>query len=224
MLILPLLLLLLLPLLRAQRRAADPSAALQAYRRTAWVLGGIVLSSMAAQELILLFAGQLTWATGLPLHLCSLMGVLLLPALLTRWEPLMHALLFGGAPGALLALLFPAVADTPWPLWTGFFFRLMHAGLLCGPLPALLLGWRPRPEGALQAWLTLLFCGIVAMAANALTGGNYLFLSGPVAGTPLMLLAQWGRTVYRLLLAIAAGLLIAAGGFAVHLLRRALRR
>lgn len=220
MLILPLMLLFLLPLLQAVRRTRSQ----RLYLTGSVLLGGCVWISMAAQELLLARAGQLTWATGLPLHLCSLMGLLALPALLTRQDALLHTLLYAGAPGALLALLFPAVAETPWPGWTAFFFHTMHAGLVCAPLLPMMLGWRPRPEGALQAWLFLLLAGGVAMAANALTGGNYLFLAGPVTGTPLMLLSGWGSSVYRLLLALLAAVLLGMEGLFVWLGRRMMHR
>lgn len=219
-----LLLLLLSPGLRALHRARSAAVARRIYLLLSWSVGGIILGAMAAQETILLLAGKLSWASALPLHLCSLMGLLALPALLSRREILLHTLFYAGAPGALLALLFPAVADTPWPGWTTFFFHLMHAGLLCAPVLPLLLGWRPRPEGALQTWLLLLGAGAAAMAVNRFTGGNYLFLSGPVAGTPLMTMARWGRSVYRLLLTLAAGLLLAAEGFIVHRMRLLMHR
>lgn len=208
MMMLPVVLLLLLPLLQSIRRTRS----LLLYRLTAVILGGGIWLAMAAQEVILARAGQLTWATALPLHLCSLMGLMALPALLTRRGGLLHALFYVGAPGAMLALLFPAIADTPWPGWTAFFFHTMHAALVCAPLLPLLMGWKPRPEGALQAWLFLLAAGGVAMAVNTITGGNYLFLAGPAAGTPLVLLNQWGGTVYRLLLALLAAAVLAVEG------------
>lgn len=207
MLPLILLLMLLLPGLLCMRRSL-PDRALRLYRLMAWGLGGIVMGSMAAQETILFLAGQLTWATGLPLHLCSLMGLTVLPALVTRRETLLSALLYAGVPGAALALIFPAVADTPWPGLTRFFFLLMHAGIVVAPLLPMAAGWRPRPMGALRAGLFLLGAGIAASFANAMTGGNYLFLAGPVAGTPLVILARWGRGAYRLLLAILATLVL----------------
>ena len=192
--------------------------ALRLYRRAAWLLGGTILTAMAMQEVILLLAGQLSWATGLPLHLCSLMGILTLPALLTRRDTLLSALLYAGMPGAALALVFPAVADTPWPRLTGFLFCLMHAGIAFSPLLPLSLGWRPRPLGAMKAGLLLLGAGAAASAANGLTGGNYLFLAGPVTGTPLMLLGGGSSVVYRLLLAALAILLLSGEAAIVFLL------
>ena len=218
-LLLTLLITLLLPLCRRLRRANSPEAALRLYRRAAWAQGGLILAAMTGQEGILLLSGQLTWANALPLHLCSLMGLTALPALLSR-GPLLHALFYLGTPGALLALLFPAVLPTPWPRLTAFFFHLMHAGLFTAPLLPLALGWRPQPRGAWQAWGFLLGAGVLAGIANHLTGGNYLFLAGPVSGTPLMWLAVRGMPIYHLLLALLAGVLLAAEALAIHLMRR----
>ena len=218
-----LLFLLVLPLclrIRSCRQRGLDAQALRLYNQGAWAVGGCVLTAMAAQETILFLADQLTWATALPLHLCSLMGLLTLPALVTRREALLHTLLLLGAPGAALALLFPAVADTPWPRLTGFFFCLMHAGIFLAPLLPLSLGWRPRPMGAMQAGLVLLGAGVTASAANRLTGGNYLFLAGPVPGTPLMLLSRSGPVVYRLRLAALALLLLTVEAALVFLMTR----
>lgn len=191
--------------IRQLRKAGESAAARRCYRLSAWLLGGTILAAMAVQETILLLSGLLSWQTGLPLHLCSLLGLLTLPALLTRRETLLDGLLLAGVPGALLALLFPAALTTPWPRLTLAAFHTLHAGLVCAPLLPLYDGWRPGPRSALRAWGLLLGAGGAALIANHLTGGNYLFLSGPVAGTPLTWLARWGRGPYRLLLAGLAG-------------------
>lgn len=205
------------------RRRKDPEAH-RLYRRTVWLLGGVILLSMGMQEAIMFRAGLLTWATALPLHLCSLMGLTVLPALLTRRDLLLHALLFAGLPGALLALIFPAIAETPWPRITAFFFRTMHTGIVLAPLLAISSGWEPRPRGALQAGVFLLGAGLTAMTVNGLTGGNYLFLAAPIAGTPLMWLSRWGTGVYRLLLALLAMLALSAGAGLLFLFSSARRK
>ena len=61
---------------------------------------------------------------------------------------------------------------------------------------------------------------VTASAANRLTGGNYLFLAGPVPGTPLMLLSRSGPVVYRLLLAALALLLLTVEATLIFLLTR----
>lgn len=219
------LLLLLPPVMMGCRRIRrGGTAAWRLYRRLSVFLGTVIILSMAAQETLLYLSGQLHWSTGLPLHLCSLMGVIALPALMTRRDTLLHVLLCAGLPGAALALLFPAVAVTPWPRLTAFFFCLMHAGVALAPLLPLSLGWRPRPSGAFSAFLFLLAAGCLAALINRLTGGNYLFLAGPVAGTPLVLLHRWGGHVYRLLLALLAALLLTGEAALISLLTRRRRK
>lgn len=210
--------------LRQLHRAGEADAAARLYRRCAWLLGGTILGAMAVQETLLLLCGLLTWQTGLPLHLCSLLGLMTLPSLLTRRETLLDTLLLAGVPGALLALIFPAALATPWPHVSLAAFHTLHAGLVCAPLLPLCDGWRPGPRSALRAWGFLLAAGGAALIVNRLTGGNYLFLSGPVAGTPLMWLAKWGRGPYRLLLAGLAGGVLALESGALRLLQQARQR
>lgn len=193
-------------------------AAKRRYRCYAWLLGGTAALAMAVQETVLLAAGQLTWATGLPLHLCSLMGVLTLPALLTQNSWLLHTALYAGVPGSLLALVFPAVLETPWPLVTTLAFHVLHACTAAVPLLPLGMGWRPRPVGAAQAGAVLTMAACAAILVNRLTGGNYLFLSGAVAGTPLVWLAKWGMGWYRALLAGAAAAVLASEAAVVRAL------
>ncbi len=180
------------------------------YCRHAWTLGLIIASSMAVQEGVLLLCGMLDFATGLPLHLCSLLGMLTLPMLLGRSRILRSAALMIGVPGAEMALIFPAVLTTPWPRLTAFAFHTLHAGLLCAPWLPIAGGWRPRPSDAGRAGIFLLMAAALAMLVNPLTGGNYLFLAYPIAGTPLAWLGQWGLWPYRGLLAALAGIVLAA--------------
>lgn len=168
-----------------------------------------MLAAMALQEALLLLSGQLTWQTGLPLHLCSLLGLLTLPALLIQSETLLNTLFFAGVPGALLALAFPAALATPWPRLSMLAFHILHAGLVCTPVLPFALGWRPYPSGALRAWGVLLAAACTASLVNRFTGGNYLFLSGPVAGTPLTWLYRWGPGWYQAALIALAGLVLA---------------
>lgn len=196
------------------RRCGCLVPAQRLYRRCAWGIGLGVWGMMLAQEGILLLSGQLSLRTGLPLHLCSALGGITLPMLLSRKEWLWHTSLYLSLPGTLLALIFPAIAPTPWPQLTALTFHGMHVLVFLAPLLPLGLGMCPRPLGAAQAWLTLLLLGGAALVVNMLLGSNYLFLAYPVEGTPLSYLARFGLWPYRLLLAGLSGLLLAvmAGG------------
>lgn len=194
------------------RRCGCLVPAKRLYRRGAYVLGGLIWAAMLTQEIILLAAGLLNWRTGLPLHLCSLTGLITLPALATENRTLWQMTVYLGMPGALMALLFPSVVETPWPQLTALAFHTMHALVFLAPLLPLGLGWRPDAGGALRSWLAMVVLGLAVMAVNALLGSNYLFLGWPVEGTPLTALAAHGLTGYRLALAgICTGVIALEG-------------
>ncbi len=187
----------------------------QMERRMGVILGMTVLAAMLCQEAVLWRCGLLSWRTGLPLHLCSMMGLLTLPMLLSGRDSLRTLCFYLGMPGALAALVFPAVLVTPWPGLTRLSFFVMHAGVASAPLVPLLTGWRPSPRGAVLAGMFLMLMAALAVWVNGLTGGNYLFLSLPVGGTPLAALANHGLLVYRLRLFAAAMAVLAVEGLAV---------
>ena len=202
------------------RQSGKEKQALRVYRCAAWALGGVVYAAMAVQEGVLLASGMLTWQTGLPLHLCSMMGVLTLPMLVSRNRFLWHLSIYLGLPGATLALFFPAVLATPWPIVTQGSFFALHVGLMLAPLLPLSLGWKPSPWGAAAAGVFLLAVGMGVMALNDRLGSNYLFVSWAVPQTPLMELARWGTGAYRALLAVLCALLLALEGFGVSAMGR----
>ncbi|MGN0972525.1 MAG: TIGR02206 family membrane protein [Aristaeellaceae bacterium] len=202
------------------RRCGCLLPAKRLYRRAAYVLGGLIWAAMLTQEIILLAAGLLNWRTGLPLHLCSLTGLITLPALASENRTLWQLTVYLGMPGALMAILFPSVVETPWPQLTALAFHAMHTLVFLAPLLPLGLGWRPDVRGAVRAWLAMVVLGLAVMAVNALIGSNYLFLGWPVEGTPLMALAAHGLGLYRLAMAGIGTGVIALEGLAAWLARR----
>lgn len=205
--------------IRRMRRSGEAEAR-GMYRRAAWLMGIGVWCAMLVQEWTLWRSGQLSLRTGLPLHLCSAMGVLTLPMLLTESTFLWHAALYAGMPGAAMALLFPAVADTAFPWLTRAAFYTMHALILLSPLLPLGLGRRPKPSGAWQAGTFLVMLGCIAMGVNRILGGNYLFLAGGIPGTPLMRWAQGGIWQYWWTLAMVCALVLTAEGVCVLVVQR----
>ena len=202
---------------RRLNRAGETEQALRLYRRGAWMLGLAVYGAMAVQEGVLLASGMLNWQTGLPLHLCSMMGVLSLPMLVSGRRFLWHLSVYLGLPGAAMAMLFPAVLPTPWPRITELSFFALHAGLILTPLLPLCLGRRPSPVGAATSGGFLLAVGLAVIVLNDRLGSNYLFVSRAIPGTPLDLLARWGLTGYRLALAGLVALILTAEGMAACL-------
>lgn len=183
------------------RRCGFHRAARRLYARAALTLSVLTYAAMLIQEILLARAGLLSLSTGLPLHVCSAVGLLIPPMLLTGRRGLWHITLYLGVPAGLLATLFPSVVRTPWPYLTHLSFHLLHGCVMLSPLLPLCMGARPSPRGAALAGAFLLGLAVVAAGVNRLTGANYLFLNLPAPGTPMAALAKGGPTVYHGLLA-----------------------
>lgn len=197
------------------RRCGILPAARRLYTFMTCLLGGGALAAMLTQEAVLLFSGQLSWRNALPLHLCSVMGLIALPMLLTHNRLLWHISFYLGLPGALLALIFPAIQTTPWPTLTELAFHAMHCCIFLAPILPLSLGRRPSPSGAAWSFIFLLLLALTALGVNALTGGNYLFLQA----SPLPWLQQ-SPAAWRLTLTLLATATLSAEALLVHLLQR----
>ncbi len=191
--------------LRAMGRGRD---AARVYRLGAWLLGLGALLGMGAQLVLLALCGKLNLRTALPLHLCSAMGVAALPMLLGGWQWLWQVCLYLATPGALLALIFPAIAQTPWPGLTRWAFFFMHTAVALSPVWPLLCGARPNRLAARQALGFLMGLAAAAAFINWRTGANYLFLSAP----PLPGLRFLQGGAWFACLAAAAALFVCAEG------------
>ena len=97
--------------IRMLRHVGQIRAARSLYGRYALLLGGAALCAMGGQLALLGVNGMLHLGTALPLHLCSLMGVLLYPALRCGSRRLWEISLYLGVPGGMGALMFPAILD-----------------------------------------------------------------------------------------------------------------
>ncbi len=178
-----------------------------------YVICSGILFSMGTQLWILWGEGKLSLETAVPLHLCSMTGLLTLPMLLCfRFVPACSKSLFAfstllGAPCALMALCFPAIMETGHPmLMASAFFRL-HVLILCAPLLLRGQGFAlPTDPQGVMLFANFYLLGVTVF--NRFFHTNYLFLYRPPYGTPLAFLAAQGSTVYALSLEMGALLLV----------------
>jgi hypothetical integral membrane protein (TIGR02206 family) len=136
--------------------------------------------------------GIFTPARALPMHLCDWALLAIAPALWWRWRPGFDVAYFWGFAGTLQALFTPEVGnDIGWLQKFGFFF--MHAGIVGGVLHLMLTArFRPEwPRSIVRVVIASELYLATALAVNALTGGNYGFLSAkPTTRTMLDLFSD----------------------------------
>ena len=156
--------------------------------RTLWIT--LAYLSMFAQSAALLYDGQWSVKTGLPLHVCGFSGVMSLPALTRQTPALSRFMRRVAMPGALLALLFPAVFPTRLMTLSEISFFLLHSLLLSLPLLLSRKGMdagplrRARESGATGMYRLCLALLAAAIAVNARFQANYLFLRSLPPGAP----------------------------------------
>ena len=178
--------------------------------------GLLVLLSMGTQIFLLWKMGLAGVATVLPLHLCSFVGIVTPFMLLSKSPGLLEFTLYLGVPGALAALIFPAVLPSPWPILMQSAFFTLHALIVLSPFLHMAGGSRPR-EGALGRvflWGNILL--LFVMLVNSLLHTNYFFLRAAPSGTPLKLLQDMGQAAYIAALELGALVLLKMETFFVR--------
>ena len=176
-------------------------------RAVRWALAAGLAVSMAGQEALLVQDGLWSLQTGLPLHLCGLMGLCSLPLLWRRPRGLLCFTLLLGAPCAFLALCFPAVIGCSRPFLMRLHFNRLHSLILWAAV--FVLGENPKPLTLWEARKTLLWASGYLWAVqlcNEWLPANYLFLRAAPEGTPLEWLHQKGQGVYLCSLWLLGGL------------------
>ncbi|MDR1570783.1 MAG: TIGR02206 family membrane protein [Oscillospiraceae bacterium] len=169
----------------------------------------IWLAALVAVQIALVpLGGASILRNALPFHLCSFTAMLTIPMLWRRDERLFQFCWYLGMPGALLALIFPAVGYSPWPQLARALFLAIHAVLFMAPILLRALGMVPRREGAWYAFLIGNALLIGALIANRLVDTNYMFLSSAPTGTPLVWIEKNGKAAYIASLECAALVLI----------------
>src|SRR5581483_7104474 len=141
-------------------------------------LAAALLLAFFGEVLAKIFDGTFNAANALPMQLCDWALFTISAALWWRWRAGFEVAYFWALAGTAQALFTPAIAsDLPWPRVLGFF--LIHAGIVAGVLHLLLTArFRPTwPRSIIRLAIASEGYLVIALVVNALTGGNYGFLS-----------------------------------------------
>ena len=112
-----------------------------------------------------------------------------------RTDLSLYAVIFC-APGAALALAFPAPAVSGHQALLNASYVVTHALILVIPSLGMARGMRPQRGRSLAMMGALLVIAAVAGAVNRRLGTDFLFLAAPPAGTPLEAVFDAGYPAY----------------------------
>lgn len=124
------------------------------------------------------FNGTFTAEFALPMQLCDWALAAIVCALWWRWKACFDVAYFWGLAATLQAIFTPAIAaDLHWLRKLGFFF--IHAGIVAGVVHLIVTArFRPIwPRSIVRIVIASEIYLATALSVNALTGGNYGFLS-----------------------------------------------
>lgn len=130
--------------------------------------------------------GEFSWGYTLPLHLCSLMSIIL-PVMAFTGNSLLqeYSYAIGLAP-ALMTLLTPDVYYYPAVSFIYMQTMLVH-GIIC-LIPLFMvfcMDFRPDIRKLPRVIAILVCFALLMIPVNQVTGGNYFFLRYPAAGSPM---------------------------------------
>lgn len=151
---------------------------------------GIILVSLEVLRIIYLFAVGHFSVYELPLHMCSISGLLCLLHAYTGHDWIGQTLYAVGLPGTVMALVFPDWGMYPAISFINFHGFLFHGLIVCYVICQLLCGGiRPKLR---SLWKALLFlCVIIPpiYAFDRIFNTNYFFINVPSPGSPLAWMA-----------------------------------
>lgn len=135
--------------------------------------------------------GQFSLGYTLPLHLCSIMCVILPIMAISRRKLLMEYSYAMGLAPAMMTILTPDVYYYPSLSFIYLQTMLVH-GIICF-IPIFLIigmGFRPNIRKLPKVVGMLIGFSILIMPVNYITDGNYFFLRYPATGSPMELFAD----------------------------------
>jgi hypothetical integral membrane protein (TIGR02206 family) len=171
-------------------------------RGICWLLALALVAAKISTVLAVWREGNLTADYALPMHLCDWALVATVGALLLRQQICFELAYFWGIAGTAQALITPALDSTEFLRVFAFF--VVHSVIPASVL-WLIFDSKMRPQR--RAWLRVALWSqvylVCALVVNALSGGNYGFLSGRPDGVRSMLdifsdPVGWKRWLYVL--------------------------
>jgi hypothetical integral membrane protein (TIGR02206 family) len=158
------------------------------------VFGAVLLAWFVSYHVVVALQGSYDLASDLPLHLTDAVTVV---AALALWSPgalRFELTYFWGLTASLQAVLTPGLdLDDRFPSFFFWHYFITHSGVVVAAVfLAFGLGLTGRPNAVLRVFAATAAWAALAAAGNALTGGNYMFLSErPETASVLDYMGPW---------------------------------
>ncbi len=167
-------------------------------RRRVWQVGYaralalLILAAWAGEYVADVVTGVWSVKYTLPLQLTDAVSLTAVAALWTRRRLLIELLYFWSLTASLQAIVTPDLSQS-FPSVFYFTYFAYHVGaVLASCLLVFGFGCYPRPGAAWRVFAATLAVAAVAGTADAVTGGNYMYLGQkPVHGSLLSVLGPW---------------------------------
>lgn len=142
-----------------------------------WGLAGLLLLNMILYQAWTWQHGLWTIESALPLHLCSLMGVLSITLLICKKQWLYQLVYLVGTGAALMPLVTPDIGLYDFPHFRYFESFIAHGGIITSALfMTFVEGYRPIRKWVGRTWVIgNLYVGAL-FVINLALGSNYMFL------------------------------------------------
>ena len=151
--------------------------------------------------------GEFTWGGSLPIHMCGFSRLLIIGYFLLGKKWMGELVTFTGIAGGLQSLLTPEFTHGINAVYV-FDYYINHASIIAVGLYIIYVHQQPLQRGAwLRNFWRIQLMAVVAVGANLLTGGNYMYLmEPPIVDNPLVITSETFPYMYVVFFELFAAL------------------
>ncbi|BES64252.1 TIGR02206 family membrane protein [Gottschalkiaceae bacterium SANA] len=187
-------------------------------KSAARILALLLLLQQGLLYLWYITSGAFSWAESLPLYPCRLSILVTILMLLKDSDKIYQIVFYWASAGATVALLSPDTSGFGFPHFMFIQYFIGHGGLLMAiGFMAWVRGHRILKDGIHAVYKWSLAYVVFVLPVNWLTGGNYGYLSRPIAGN---ILEIFPKTPFLYLLFLVGAMFLLFGLIHIGILRR----
>lgn len=157
------------------------------------VFAAFIILQQASIYIWYTVSGEWSLRVTLPLQLCDLSLFLSILVLITKRQIPAELLYFWGIGGATQAILTPDIGPYTYPHFVFYQYFISHGVILLTCIYMIAVEkFKPSSKSVLRSFIITNLYALLIIPINALTGGNYLFLSRkPSTGSIMDMLGPW---------------------------------